>query len=445
MASDFEERNKNETFPSLVTRYFSNKSYPDQMSLSRLAEFQAEALKEVISQAYENSPFYRQKMRDARVRPQDITSAADLARIPFTTKEDLRQNPWARLACDKKDLSHIHVSTGTTGGKEIYTPHTWREYSLNHSIIYPELVPVQPGDLCFVAMPYEMSQAGLNFHHNFIIGHRATVVPVGKGGAYSTPEKTVRLIYDLKPNILITSPSYAMILAEAAAKVSFDLKSLSLKKMWIGGEGCSSAFRKRIEAIWGTTVNFTFGSTECGFIGRECDQQNGYHLAQAHVLVEIVDPQTGQVLPPGQSGELVVTCLLRFDTPLIRYRTQDIGYLDPNPCSCRVSLQRLHLQGRGSEQIVVRGKAYSPFYLEELLMQLPEVGNWYQFVLQPGDNEQLQIRVEPAPGVEPSPELAQILGGKIQVASGITCQLEFVNQLPRTMKKALRVVRKGAE
>lgn len=439
MTSRFENLIQKATFPPLVAHYFSKKISLDLMPSSQIAEFQLEAIKEVISRAYENSSFYHRKMTEAVVMPQDIKSLADLEKVPFTTKEDLRQDPWVRLACDKKEISLIHVSSGTTGGKEIYTPHTWKEYYLNHSIIYPRLTPVKRDDLCFVALPYEMSQSGLNFHNMFIVGHQAASVPVGKGGAYSTPEKTIKLMRKLKPTFVVTSPSYAMTLAEAAAEASFDLTSLSLKKMWIVGEGCSSAFRKRLEKIWGTTVNSNYGATECGFIGRECDAHNGQHITQAHVLVEIVDPQTGKVLKPGETGEVVVTCLLRFDTPLIRYRTQDLGYLDYKPCRCGVRLPRLHLMGREIDHILLKGKAYSPYALEEFLMQLPEVGNWYQFVIKRGNNEQLTIRTEPAIGIEPTPELAQKLANKMKASIGVPCEVQFVS-LTRPGTKVIRVV-----
>jgi Coenzyme F390 synthetase len=441
MTSRFEKLIQEADFPPLVARYFSKKMVsPDLMSPARIARFQEEAVKAVLSRAYEKSPFYHRKMTEAKIMPQDVKSLADLEKVPFTTKEELRQDPWARLACDKKEISLIHVSSGTTGGKEIYTPHTWKEYYLNHSIIYPRLTPVKREDVCFVALPYEMSQSGLNFHNMFLVGHQAASVPVGKGGAYSTPEKTIKLMRKLNPSFIATSPSYAMTLAEAAEEASFDLKSLPLKKMWIVGEGCSEAFRKRLEKIWGTTANSAYGATECGFIGRECDAHNGKHITQAHVLVEIVDPQTGKVLKPGEIGEVVVTCMLRFDTPLIRYRTNDLGYLDTKPCRCGVLLPRLHLKGRATDHLMIKGKSYSPYLLEEFLMQQPEVGNWYQFIVNQGDNERLTIHVEPAAGVEATPELAQKVADQVRAKSGVPCDLQFVGKMLRPGTKALRVV-----
>jgi phenylacetate-CoA ligase len=441
MNSHFENRLRESKVPSVITTYFSDQSCPDSMAPEILAQFQEEAVKEVITRAYKNSPFYHRKMTQAGVTPQDIKNIADLAKMPFTAKDELRQDPWALLGCDKKEISFIHVSTGTTGGKQIYGMFSWRDYYLQHAITYPKLFPVCPGDICFISLPYEISSAGLAYHYKFMVGHQATILSGGKGGAYSTPEKAIRLMRNLKPTIVVTSPSYAITLAEAASEASFDLTSLKLKKMWLSGEGCSSAFRKRVEKIWGTTANFSYGSMELSGMGAECDAQNGYHISQGHVLIEIVDPETGEVLEEGKIGEIVATCLLRFDTPIIRYRTQDFGYIDSTPCDCGVPLQRLHLRGRKVDQIILQGKAFSPFYLEEVLMRLPEVGNWYQFVVKSGNNEKLKVRSEVANDIKPTSELASELAGKIAATLGVPCELEFVDRIPRVMTKVIRVVR----
>lgn len=441
MNSLFEKRIRGLTKTPLLTRYFSGPDFPDDMPAAKLAVFQKDALKEVVTRAYQHSPFYHRKMSEAGIKPQDIKSLADLAKMPFTTKDELRGDPWVLLACDKKDICLINVSTGTTGGEQIYIMYTWKDYYLNElSTGYPKLFPIEYGDICLNALPYEMSSAGLAFHKTFIDGCMATAVPAGKGGAYSTPEKTVKLLQDLQPTVVMTTPSWSITLAEAASEASFDLASLPLKKMWLTGEGCSPAFRERVEKIWGTKANFYYGSLECGALGIECDAHAGYHIPLGHVIVEIVDPKTGNVLEPGEIGEIVVTCLLRFDTPLIRYRTQDLGYIDPDPCSCGVTLPRLFLRGRLVHEIIINEINFSPFYLEEFLMRLPEVGNWYHFVIKPGNNDRLKIRTELAPGIEPSPELADKLASKLEYSLGIPCEFEFVAKLPRPKEKTIRIV-----
>lgn len=415
--------------------------HPDGWSLDKVHAFQDEALRELLKHAYANSPFYREKLDSVGVRPEQVKGVADLAKLPFTTKEELRGNPWALLACDKKDLAMVYVSTGTTGGEQIYIWYTWRDFYINDcSIGYPRLVPVEPGDIVVNALPYEMSSAGLAFHKAFMDGCGATVVPVGKGGAYSTPEKTIKILRDLQPTVLITTPSWAVTLSEAAERIGFDLATLPLRQMWITGEGCSFAFRNRLEKIWGTTIDFYYGSLEAGFLGVECKAHNGYHVPLASTVLEVVNPETGEVLEPGEIGEIVATSLFRYDTPILRYRTQDLGYIECDKCSCGVELPRLFLRGRQVDQVTLQGVSFSPYYLEEFLMRLPEVGNWYQFVVPEEGSDRLKIRVELQPGLAPSPELAERLASRMEFAIGVPCDFELFDKLPRPSSKTIRVV-----
>ncbi len=440
--------------PPVLEKYYKEENFPDDLSLAGLAEFDADnmstdqmaafqkqAVQDIVRYAYDNSPFYRKKMEEAGITPDVIQEIADLSRLPLTSKDELRGRPWDLLACDKEEIALIQVSTGTTGGEEIYIMNTWRDYFLNELAPgYPTLVPVKRGDICINALPYEMSSSGLSFHKIFMNGCDATVVPTGKGGAYSTPVKTVKIMRDLQATIIITTPSWSMNLAEAAEELSFALTSLPLKKMWLTGEGCSPAFRERVEKIWGTIANFYYGSLEAGGIGIECDAHNGYHLSLGHMLVEIVDPATGELLEPGEIGEIVVTCLLRYDTPLLRYRTLDLGYIDLDPCPCGVNLPRLFLRGRQVDHVTIQDIPFSPIYLEELLLRNAEVGNWFQFVVQSENEDTLRIRCELAEGVEATQELADSLSSRMEYALGIPCEFEIMDRIPRVPGKTVRVV-----
>ncbi|NMO15934.1 AMP-binding protein [Pyxidicoccus fallax] len=442
MRFSFEKRLRALQSPPVISRYFSGEGHADTMPPARLARYQLEALKAIVQRAYDQSPFYREKMTGAGVSPGDLERLEDLSKLPFLTKDELRGRPWLLLTCDKKDVVLIQVSTGTTGGEEIYMTYTWNDYLLHDlSPRYGHLFPVGPGDVCLNALPYEMSTAGLSFHKTFMDGYQSTVIPAGKGGAYSTPAKTLKMIRDLRPNVVVTSPSWSMTLAEEAASGSFDLKSLGIKKMWLTGEGCSPAFRRRVENIWGTTANYFYGSLECGALGIECDAHNGYHLTQAHVLMEIVDPKTGVSLPPGEIGEIVVTALLRYDSPVIRFRTGDLGSLDTAACACGSTLTRFHMKGRAFDQLHFRGRPLSPFFLEEFLMRMPEVGNWFQFVMPASDSARIKIRCELADGVPPSAELAATLASRMEASTGLPFDIELVDHLPRPNGKAVRVVR----
>jgi len=427
--------------PPLFVKYFGEKGVTvEDYSLESLREFQDEAVRQLVARAYSKNPFYRAKMKSVGVRPKDVQSAADLARMPFTTKDELREDPWLLLACSREEVSVIHVSTGTTGGKEIYLPWTWHDYYRNElAPAMTKLVDEGPGDIVLNALPYEMSSAGLAFHKVFIDGCGATVIPAGKGGAYSSPEKTIRIMQDIPPTVVITTPSYAVTLAETAEKLGFDLASLPLRKMWLTGEGCSYAFRKRVEELWDTKANFYYGSLECGALGIECNSHAGYHVPMAHSYVEVVDTKTGKVLEPGEIGEIVVTNLLRRDTPLIRYRTQDIGYIETDVCRCGVQLPRLFLRGRVVDQIEIGGISFSPFYIEEFLMRMEEVGNWYHFIV-PKDGKKLTVRAELAPGVQRTPELADRLASTLEFHVGVPCAFDLVDEIPRPSGKTVRVI-----
>jgi phenylacetate-CoA ligase len=442
MSTPFEARLRALKTPPVLSRYFSEGQSADRMPPETLARYQLESLQALVQRASEHSPFYREKLSQAGIGPNGIRQLEDLGKLPFLTKDELRGKPWLLLTCDKKDVVLVQVSTGTTGGEEIYMAYTWNDYLLHDlSPQYKNLFPVGPGDVCLNALPYEMSTAGLAFHKTFMEGYQATVIPAGKGGAYSTAQKTLKMIRDLSPNLIVTSPSWAITLAEEAARSGICLPSLGLKKMWLTGEGCSQAFRQRVETLFGTTANYFYGSLECGALGIECDAHNGYHLTQAHVLMEIVDPRTGERLPQGEVGEIAVTALLRYDSPILRFRTGDLGVLETRACACGSTLSRFHLRGRAFDQLLFRGKALSPLHLEEFLMRMPEVGNWFQFVMPSSDSARIKIRCELAEGFHPSPALAATIAGRMEEATRLPFDIEFTGHLPRPGGKAVRVVR----
>lgn len=427
--------------PRGFSHHLSEAEQTETIRPEALARYQTESLRAIIHRAYEKSEFYREKMDRVGITPGDIRQPADLCKLPFLTKDELRGKPWLLLTCDKRDVALIQVSTGTSGDEEIYMTYTWSDYFLlDLQPKYSKLFPVGSGDICLNALPYEMSTAGLAFHKTFMDGHQATVIPGGKGGAYSTAAKTIKMVKDLRPNIIATSPSWAILLSEEAARTSFDPTSLKLKKMWLTGEGCAPAFRRRVEQLWGTTANFFYGSLECGMLGIECDEHDGYHVPQAHVIIEIVDPATGQPVKDGDTGEIVVTALLRYDSPIIRFRTGDLGCLDTSPCACGATLARFRMKGRAFEQIKFRGRSVSPIYLEEFLMRMPEVGNWFEIVTPASDSHCIKVRCEPASGVQPASGLAEELAGRMACATGLPFEFEIVNQLSRPSGKVRRVV-----
>ncbi len=408
-------------------------------SPDRMARYHIAMIRWTINHAYRNNLFYRNKLDQAGITPESFTSLEDLSHFPLTSKDDARSGPDTLLAVPRDQVAQIHISTGTTGGDPTYIYYTWPDvFSRELQPEYALLAPIAPEDFVADILPYEMSSAGLSFHKVIQDGYRAAVVPIGKGGFYSVPDKALTMMRDLKINVAITTPPYAMLLHEKACETGICFgRDIQIDRMWLTGEGCSPAFRERVEQLWQTTAQFWYGSLECGALGIECQERKGYHLASGHVHVEIIDPHSGLPLGPGEIGEIVVTTLLREGSPLVRYRTQDLGYIDELPCACGSSLPRLWLRGRMGDQLTIQGRDYSPFYIEEHLYRMPEVGNAYQLIL---TDRELRVEVELASGVAPSAQLAESMASRLEFATGVSNQVAFVTNLPRTGGKTRRVI-----
>jgi len=409
--------------------------------ISELEKFQNEKIVSIVRYAYQNNSFYRNKLDSAGIKPEDIKGINDLWKLPFTTKEELRGKPWILLAVPRRDISQIHISTGTTSGEPIYIPFTYEDlYRDIDPTYYDPFFIVEKGDIVFNALPYEMSSAGLSFHRVFQNGFGATVVPVGKGGFYSTPEKTVKLMKELGCDILITTPSYAVYLSEVAESLGINVGTdLKLKKLWLTGEGSSNSLRKRIENMWQCPALMFYGSLEGGPIGIECIRREGLHIAVWHNYVEIVDRKSGKILEPGEIGEIVITPLkARKASPLLRYKTGDLGYIEDEPCSCGSSIPRIFLRGRIEDMLFINSKEISVYFIEEFLMRIPEVGNWYQIH---HDGSKLKIKIEPARGFENSIS-AEAISSQIEYYTGIENDVEIVptRSIPRPRGKISRVV-----
>lgn len=424
---------------SFINKHFKpGKEMVDGWDAKRIATYQCEALTEVLMHAWTNNEFYRRKFEEVGIRPSGLVLPEDMRRVPFTTKDELRNKPWLLLSVPKHSISQIHVSTGTTGGDEIYIPHTWEDLHVNNiSPAMRQLVPISAMDVVINALPYEMSSSGLAFHRTFQKGCGAMVVPVGKGGYYSTPFMALKSAIDMEATVLVTTPSYAIQMSEVALANQLSLENIPLRFMWLTGEGCSPAMRDRIEKIWGHAAYFYYGSLEAGPIGIECNDRSGYHIAGGHVYVEVVDQQSGELLSHGEIGEIVVTELTRQASPLIRYKTGDIGYIEELPCGCGVPLLKLHLRGRSGDQLQISGKSFSPYYLEQFLMQIPEVGNWYQFFPKA---ERLIIKVEVANGYQPTEANANMISSRMEYAIGSPVEVYFIEKIPRTGGKTIRVI-----
>lgn len=425
---------------NLVESYLEKNNNIDQWDKSLRDQYHLDAINLILDLAKDNE-HYKGKMH--KLDSTKINNLDEFKKIEFTTKDELRGKPYKTVCVDKSKLAQLNISTGTTGGDNIFCFYTMNDlYCSEIQTKYPELIPLKETDIVVNALPYEMSSAGISLQRVFQVGERAIVLPAGKGGVYSTPKKTVELMHKLQAEVLMTSPSYAATLYEYALESHLDpIKDFNLNRIWLTGEGCSDTYRKRIEKIWGAPAYFYYGSLECGSLGMECRYRNGYHIPEAHVYMEIINPETGETCNEGEIGEIVTTTLVREGQPFIRYRTGDLGIIKTVECECGIKERKLALRGRVCDQLKLYGRIFSPFYYEDYLMKVEEVGLWYHFIVK---SDGLTIRVEKNYGTDVSDdELKEKVVKVIKEGTGTIPMVEVVDKIPRVFTKAVRVIQEG--
>lgn len=343
-------------------------------------------VQEVAFLAYRSSEFYGEKWRRAKIRPEAITGMADLQRLPLTTREEIQGKPWGLLTVPKSRICQIHASPLPSKGPRVYIPLSdddlyrsgLRPFIRGSSFSPPLPMNISEKELVINALPYEVSHLGLLFHRILQDGVGAGVVPVGKGGFYSLPEKSLQIMKDLKGDHLFTTPAYAIHLAEKAREIGYESgKELKPKSVWLAGESCSPGLRRRIEAMWKTDVFLCLSSLECGPIALECAEKNGMHVATEYVFPEIIPADDPALQLPEGAGEIVATVLWRRSSPLIRYRTGLIGSMEDTACRCGLDSPRIRFWGRQGDFLDVGGIRVSVLEIEDALMELSEIGHWY--------------------------------------------------------------------
>lgn len=408
----------------------------------------ASRLHQIVSHAYYRNPFYREKLVKAGITPDQIHRAEELSLLPFTDREELEGDPWILLAVPKNQLVQAHLSTGTTGRPPLYILFDWEDLHVRGLMPLVADAPgarlfgIEEGEIVFNALPYEISVTGLAIHRALQDGIGACVVPVGKGGFYADPLKTLKLMRDLRGDHLFTTPSYAVHLAELAAESGIAIQGeIRLRSLWLIGEPCSQALRRRLEDLWQCPAFLYYGSLECGPVGLECSMRNGYHIASNFVHVEIV-PVEDVRRPDSESpvGEIVVTVLWRHASPLLRFRTGDLGRWDRSPCRCAIPGPRLRLLGRREELLEVGDVSRFVLELEEVLLSLPGVSPWYR--LKP-EARSLRVLLPESHQEDPG-SFAELIRSEIGRCFSLPCSVEFVKDLGYSGGKALRVIRDGA-
>jgi phenylacetate-CoA ligase len=361
-----------------------------------LEKLQLTRLKSLVERVYHNVPFYRRKLDERGVAPGSIRSLADLSRLPFTEKQDLRNNyPFGMFAVPKENVVRIHASSGTTG-KATVVGYTKRDVSTWADLMARSFMAAgaNRGDIVHNAYGYGLFTGGLGAHYGAErLG--ATIVPISGGAT----KRQVLLLRDFGPTVICCTPSYMLFLGEAAAEAGIDIRELPLRIGIFGAEPWTEEMRKDIESRLGITAIDIYGLSEVmgPGVGIECHEaQQGLHIFEDHFLPEIIDPATGEVLPPGSVGELVLTTLTKEAQPLIRYRTRDITSLNYAPCKCGRTHVRIHrLMGRSDDMLIIRGVNVFPSQIESIILETEGTAPHYQLIVKrEGNLDTLEVLVE---------------------------------------------------
>ncbi len=412
-----------------------------------LEEVQVSRLKTSMAQAMK-SPFYSRRLKEAGVTPDDIRSLDDLRRIPTTSKDDLRaQYPYGFIAVPKEELVRLHVSSGTTGvPTAVY--HTREDLAswadLMARCMY--MVGLRPGDVFQNIAGYGLFTGGLGIH-NGAERLGCLTIPAGTGNT----KRQIKIMRDFQTTAVHIIPSYALYLAGAIEEEGEDPRTLPLRIALVGAEPHTDASRRRIEELFDLKAYNSYGLSEMNGPGVafECVYQNGLHVWEDAYIAEILDPDTQEPVPEGETGELVMTTLCRRGMPLLRYRTRDLTRFLPGPCPCGRQHRRLdRILGRTDDMMILKGVNIYPMQIERILMSFPEVGDNYLITLDRKDNvDNMTVKVEVRPehfveDMRALHALQRNITRRLRDEILVTPIVELVesNSLPKSEGKAKRVM-----
>jgi phenylacetate-CoA ligase len=416
----------------------------EKASRAELQALQLERLRWSLKHAHDNVPHYRRAFEAAGVRPEDLKTLADLARFPFTTKKDLRDNyPFGMFAVPREKVVRIHASSGTTGRPTV-VGYTQRDIDTWSTVMARSIRAAggRAGDIVHVAYGYGLFTGGLGAHYGAEkLG--CTVIPMSGGQT----EKQVQLITDFEPDIIMVTPSYMQVIVEEMRRQGLDPTASSLQVGIFGAEPWTEAMRRDIEASAGLAAVDIYGLSEVmgPGVASECvETQDGPVIWEDHFYPEIIDPDTGEVLPDGQEGELVFTTLTKEALPVVRYRTRDLTRLLPPTAR---SMRRMgKIVGRSDDMLIIRGVNVFPTQIEELVLQHGQLAGQYQIVVsRDGSLDDVEVRCEVLPNAtsaSPS-EISNWLRERIKTMVGITTTVNVgaPDSIERTLVgKARRVI-----
>ena len=420
----------------------------EAMGRDELSELQLARLRETVKRCEEMVPFYRKRLREHEISWKDINSLDDVKKLPFTTKEDLRDNyPFGMFAVPVKDIVRIHASSGTTGQPTV-VGYTGDDIGNWAELMARSLVAgmADKSDIIQVAYGYGLFTGGLGFHYG-VERLGASVIPISGGNT----KRQIRMMADLGTTMLCCTPSYALFMAETAEEMGIDFKQLKLKSGIFGAEPWSDRMRDKIERLLNLSAFDIYGLSEVmgPGVSIECVHKHGLHIFEDAFIPEIIDPATGASLAVGQQGELVFTSLTKQGMPLLRYRTRDITSLDDTLCPCgRTHVRMKRVSGRTDDMLIIRGVNVFPSQIESVLMQIEDISPHYQLIVERmAGLDVLEVQVEVSDemfsdrikGLE---EWQEVIQGEIESYLGLGVKVTLVE--PRTIArsegKAVRVI-----
>jgi len=365
------------------------------MERERMTKLQGERLRETVSRVYHNVPFYRKKMQEMGVEPGDINCIDDIKKLPFTTKQDLRENyPYGLFAVPQSEIVRLHASSGTTG-KPTVIGHTRKDIDMFSENVARAIAGAgcTRDDIVQVAYGYGLFTGGLGLHYGAErLG--ASVIPISGGNT----EKQIDFLLDFKSTVLACTPSYALYLAEALSDRGISPGDTALRIGIFGAEPWTEDMKKQIESRLGLKAYNIYGLSEImgPGVSCSCEAENGMHIAEDHFYPEIIEPVTLESLPGGETGELVFTHLTKEAMPLLRYRTRDLVALDYKECACkRTNVKMGRVKGRSDDMLIIRGVNVFPSQVESALLAIPEVKPHYMLIVDRKDYlDSLEIQVE---------------------------------------------------
>ncbi|MFI3264755.1 MAG: phenylacetate--CoA ligase [Rikenellaceae bacterium] len=418
------------------------------MPREKMRELQGERLRKTVHRVYHNTPFYREKMQAMGLTPDDIHTIDDIVKLPFTTKQDLRDNyPYGLFAVPLSEIVRIHASSGTTGLPTV-VGYTRKDISIWSEMMTRSLSAfgISNKDIVTIGYGYGLFTGGLGAHYG-AENLGATVIPMGTGNT----RKLLQLVRDFKATAITTTPSYALYLADSIESEGFNREDMNLRIGVFGAEPWTESMRQEIEERLKIDAYNIYGLSEImgPGVSYECEYKNGSHITEDHIYPEIISPDTLEQLPYGEQGELVFTTITKEGIPLLRYRTKDLCSLIEEPCACgRTNVRMTRIVGRSDDMLIIRGVNVFPSQIEEVILAIEELEPHYLIVVDRVNNQdtfEVQVEVKAAAFSDDMAQMLEIkkkVGIRMHSMLGLNPAIKLV--APRTIErstgKAVRVI-----